>query len=187
MSDSSNDLIAALRAASTVQVVAAEPQVDGTVTLELTLDGSPITLSAAGLRIVRGSQVVTDTLRAQRDLRSRTNRLKHTYGTDTPVEELRAAGLPLYWNRDWLIAELEIHDTFAAVAREHGYNPSVVANYASRRHGLSVRDDMQQVRRALLARWAGSDGDMDYTQLARQFGVATSTARRWLMEAMQPD
>lgn len=71
------------------------------------------------------------------------------------VDELKAQGLPLYWDHDWLLRELRRLQTIKALADEHGYSPNTLRSYISRQPKLmqqisETRKQMSRNRTAVL-------------------------------------
>lgn len=54
------------------------------------------------------------------------------------VDWLKAEGLPLYNNKEWLLEALRKHGTQAAISKEYGYSNQAVSE-ACQRHGIHLR------------------------------------------------
>jgi len=173
----------AIRNAKSVEITTATAPGDGSLVLELRINGKlEVALSAADVRLVRGTfaQLADE----PPNLRGRYNRVKRA--TELTVEELRARNLPLYWNKGWLLAQLAEHKTYAAVARAHGYpSPTAIAAFAKRNYGLDIQEQYDQKRNALLERYHNTREDADaptHLTLAHEYGVAVATVYRWIKE-----
>lgn len=120
-----------------------------------------------------------EALARRQGLRGRNNRVKHV--EKLSVEELRARNLPLYWNEEWLRAELARLGSYAEIAREHGYpNASTIASYAYRKFGITILKDYEPKRKAATQDW--EKGRWTYLEIARRQGVGVATAYRWVAE-----
>ena len=181
--DSENPLAIAVALARTARITVIEPQLDGSSTIKLEIDGVAVAISASDLRIVSGSRALDEFVRDRRAASplSHTNRLKSRFGPDTPIDELRAHQLPLYWNREWLENEIREHGSLAAAARANGYRVGVVASYAARHHRSVTNPNHPSPRAAAIALWRSEA--VSPRRLALEFGVSISTVRRWLEAA----
>jgi transposase-like protein len=175
----------ALTTARLAEIVAAEVQFDDSITLTVEIDKEKFLLNTRDLRVVSGDVRKLQT-RAP-NLRGRFNRIKDAH--TMTVDELRARGLPLYWNEKWLRNELEKLGTYAAVAREHGFpNPTTIASYAKRNFKLDVQGEYDRKRNEAIRVYRESlstDHPISHTQLAERYDVATATIYRWLKEDKQ--
>ncbi len=177
--------IEALRNVGRANVVEVAPETGGGVRVTLDMDGDAVALHVPSLQVIDGMDAVQHIMNRGRDTLRRTNRLRHRIPQDASVETLEAAGLPLYWNEGWLRQQLEGLGSYAAVARAYGYDPRVVAAYAARRHGMHAQQDMEATKRKLLDRWRSTSETLSYRQLAQEFGVSPTTARRWILSETQ--
>ena len=173
----------AIRNAKSVEITTASTPGDGSLILELRINGQlEISLSAADVRLVHGT--LAQLAAEPPDLRGRYNRVKRA--TEMSLDELRARNLPLYWNKAWLLAQLAEHKTYSAVARAHGYtSATAIASFAKRNHRIDIQEQYDQKRNALLERYRSSRVDPDpptHIVLAREFNVALATVYRWIKE-----
>lgn len=112
-------------------------------------------------------------------LRGRYNRVKNVERLS--VEELKERNLPLYWNEEWLRAELARLGSYAEIAREHGYpNASTIASYAYRKFGITILKDYDAKRKAAIQDW--KKGRWTYLEIARRHGVGVATVYRWVAD-----
>lgn len=106
---------------------------------------------------------------------------------DLSEAEARRQGVPLWWSREWLTAELEQHGTFRAVAQNVGVSEQVISEWG-RRHGISRRprvsrraaaEAIERLAADLSAgrEWASVEED------AREHGVSSATVSRWRQAA----
>jgi len=176
-------LVQVLVNASRAEVVSASHQIDGTLMLEIDVDGKDtLGLSIGDLRITRGD--VEELAKAPRALRGRYNRIKRA--TEMTVAELKSRNLPLYWNKAWLVAQLAEHRTYSAIARKFGYpSATTIASFAKRNHGIDVQSQFDQKRVDVIKRYndaKDTDSPLTHVELAREFDVAVATVYRWLHE-----
>lgn len=112
-------------------------------------------------------------------LRGRYNRVKNVERLS--VEELKERNLPLYWNEEWLRAELARLGSYAEIAREHGYpNASTIASYGYRKFGITIQKDYETKRKAAIQDW--KKGRWTYLEIARKHGVGVATVYRWVAD-----
>lgn len=174
----------ALVNASKVELVGADVQIDDTLLLHFNVDGSnEVTLSADGIRVVRGDMEAL--ARPKESLRGRLNRYR--FGRHLSIAQLRERNLPLYWNREWLVRELEECGSYAEIARKHGYPSSTtIASYAKRNFGISVQDSYDQKRAAVIEAHQritrGESPRRHYAEMAEQHNVSIATIYRWIRE-----
>lgn len=171
------DVIDALTNAAKVEVVGAWPTGVAGFTLQLDVDGSPLTIEASGIEIVEGD--LNAALREVKGRRARLNRVKRP--ETLSVQQLKERDLPLYWNEEWLRAELDRLGSYAEIARVHGYPSSItIASYAKRKFGIDMQAEYAKKRQAV---YEDFDSE-DYTQLelANKHGVGVATVYRWLKE-----
>lgn len=169
--------------AARVELVAADTQIDDTLTLHFDVDGDAVALSVDGVRVVRGD--VERLAGRAPNLRGRFNRVKNAQHLS--VSELRERNLPLYWNREWLEAELHECGSYAAVARKHGYPSSTtIASYAKRNFGLDVQGVYDRKRVEVVAEYlrgrSGEGEPVSYLELAARYDVSIATVYRWVKE-----
>lgn len=170
-------LVEAVRSAARAEVVEALAMEDGSILLDLDLDGYRLAISLTGPRLVQGS--LDEALSRQRSLRGRYNSIRNPEAFT--VEELRERNLPLYWNERWLRAELSRLGSYTAVARTHGYPSAItIASYAKRKFGISVRKELDAKRQAVYA--DHDTGSYTERELAEKHGVGLATLRRWLAQ-----
>lgn len=93
-----------------------------------------------------------------------------------PLETLRAEGLPLYWNQQWLESEIERHGSIEAAAEANGYSPKTVNGFAVREFGMSRRPRLnaELKTRARALREQG----MSLEQIAAALGISKASAHR---------
>lgn len=71
------------------------------------------------------------------------------------LEELKEAGLPLYWNPEWLLEQLIELRSLGAVCKRYGYKANTVQRYISRRKDLvqriyEAREHMREIQTPIL-------------------------------------
>jgi len=174
------NVIDALSNAAKVEVVGVRSAGETGLTLHLEVDGSPIKIEVSGMEVVEGD--LDTAMREVKGRRARLNRVKRP--EELSVQELKERNLPLYWNEEWLRAELDRLGSYAEIARVHGFPSSVtIASYAKRKFGIDVQAEYAKKRQAVY-----DDFDAgDYTQLdlANKHGVAVATVYRWLKERIE--
>lgn len=99
---------------------------------------------------------------------------------DWTYEELEAAGLPLYWSKEWFDSALERLGTMDRIAKEYGYKPLAVWSYAKRVYGYR-RDKRQVLAREKYekARECYQRG-MTYEQIRKEVGTNPRTVCKWV-------
>jgi len=169
--------------AQKAEIVGAKVQIDGTLTLDIEIDGEhALTFSIDEMRVVRGD--FEELANRPTNLRGRYNRIKNA--SELSVEELRARNLPLYWNEQWLKRALDEHKTYAAVARAHGFpSATTIASYAKRNFGFDIQGDFDRRRNEVVQTYLAAEGTDDpitHIQLAKDYDVAVATVYRWIKE-----
>jgi transposase-like protein len=172
-----------LSTAQKAEIVGAKVQIDGTLTLDIEIDGEhALTLSIDEMRVVRGD--FDELANRPTNLRGRYNRVKNA--SELSVEELRARNLPLYWNEQWLKRALDEHKTYAAVARTYGFpSATTIASYAKRNFGFDIQGDFDRRRTELVQKYLAAehtDDPITHIQLAKDHDVAVATVYRWIKE-----
>jgi hypothetical protein len=174
-------LVEAFERARLVEIVAGTVQFDESITLTVEIDKATFVLSAGDVQIVSGDVAK---LASKPNFRGRWNRVKDA--RKLTVDDLKARGLPLYWNEAWLRSELERCGTYTGVAREHGFaNPTTIAAYAKRNFGWDVQREYDEKRNAAVREYraaAATDSPITHAKIAEQYGVAVATVFRWLKE-----
>lgn len=166
-----------LSEAAHVEVVGASREGPAGMKLVLSVDGTPLTISASSVEVVEGDLGLA--ARRTKGLRGRYNRIKNPQ--DFTVKQLKERNLPLYWNEEWLRSELERLGSYAEIARVHGYpSPVTIASYAKRKFGIEVQKDYARKRQAVYDDF--DTGDYTHYDLAQKHGVAIATVYRWLQE-----
>lgn len=167
----------ALTNAAKVEVVGAR-QAGGTgLILHLQVDGSPITIEVSGMEVIEGD--LDTAVREVKGRRARLNRVKRP--EELSIQELKERDLPLYWNEEWLRAELDRLGSYAEIARAHGFPSSItIASYAKRKFGIDVQGEYAKKRQAVYDDF--DSGDYTQLDLANEHGVAVATVYRWLKE-----
>lgn len=159
------------------EVIAARALEDGTMVVKYDLDGYELAISVADVRLVEGS--IEEAEERRKGLRGRYNRIKNPEAFT--IEELKERHLPLYWNEQWLRQELDRLGSYAEIARTHGYpSATTIASYAKRKFGISLQQDFDEKRQAVLEDF--ETGDYTQLQLANKHGVGVATVYRWLSE-----
>jgi transcriptional regulator of acetoin/glycerol metabolism len=103
------------------------------------------------------------------------------------LEEVEAAGLPLYWSRAWVEEVLPRLRSFRAIAREYGYNEAALGRYVSRRFGLKslakkggrARLHTEERGRAIALYESGLT---NAAEIARRLGYDRTDVWRWLRQ-----
>lgn len=94
-------------------------------------------------------------------------------GGEWTEAELRERGLPLYWSRAWLEAQLASGETYTSLAVQHGWNRGSISDHALRTHGIrhhrTLTADDDQIAEAIL------DAGGTLVDAARAIDVAPST------------
>jgi transposase-like protein len=169
--------------AQKAEIVSAKVQIDGSLTMDVEIDGEhPVSFSIDAMRVVRGD--FEELINRPSNLRGRYNRIKNA--SHLSVEELRARNLPLYWNEQWLKRALDEHKTYAEVARRFGFpSATTIASYAKRNFGFDIQGDFDRRRTEVVQKYLaaeGSDQPVTHIQLAKEFDVAVATVYRWIKE-----
>lgn len=171
------NVIDALSNAAKVEVVGVRTAGETGLTLHLEVDGSPIKIEVSGMEVVEGD--LDTAMREVKGRRARLNRVKRP--EELSVQELKERNLPLYWNEEWLRAELDRLGSYAEIARVHGFPSSVtIASYAKRKFGIDVQAEYAKKRQAVYDDF--DSGDYTQLDLANKHGVAVATVYRWLKE-----
>lgn len=92
------------------------------------------------------------------------------------LEDLKAQGLPLYWNEGWLREQLEQHGSLLAVARRWGYPPREVRRVAEH-FGIAPEES-----RAWVSKFFQLDGEL-LKEVDRLRG--RQSRNRWIAEALE--
>lgn len=163
--------------AAKVEVVGARPVGDTSLALHLLIDGSPLTVEVSGFEVVEGN--LDEAARHVKGLRGKLNRVKRP--ETLSIKELQERNLPLYWNEEWLRAELDRLGSYAEIARVHGFpSPVTIASYAKRKFGIDMQAKFAKKREAVYDDF--DTGDFTQLELAQKHGVGVATVYRWLKE-----
>lgn len=173
------DLAVLMRTAARTEVQHAKSVEGHNLQLGLRSDGYDLAIIVTGVRLVQG-----DLDEAMAHLRNRRGKYNHIKNPETlTIQELKERQLPLYWNEQWLRAQLKRHGSYAAIAREHDYpSSSTIAAYAKRKFGISIQAQYAQKRQA--AYRDHRTGKYTHQQLAEKYNIGIATIYRWL--AQQP-
>jgi hypothetical protein len=177
--DAAERVAAVFRNAVFAEVKGAVASASGDITVEFEVDNLPLKLEfPAGLRVLGGDLGRLEAKPA--NYRGRFNRMK---ADNLTVRELTERGLPLYWNRGWLMAQLERLGTYSAVAREFGYpSATTIGSYAKRKFGIDVQGEFNRKREEIVKEFVSTQGQVVYADLAEKHAVSVATVYRWLAE-----
>lgn len=168
--------------AADVHAVELLPDSTGTV-LHLEAGGSPvaITFAAKGPELSERDYVLLKSLKPQRLQVQRLERA--SIGAE--VKKLEELGLPLYWNRDWLVQKLDETGSYPGVARRYrrevqGASGQVIAVFARKNFGLrSQRKRTAEKRDEFIAAYGNRPAGTTLSELAERFDVPVGTVSRW--------
>lgn len=170
-------LVDAVNSAAKVEVVGAKSDKRGGLELSLLIDETSISISALAIEVVEGD--LEEAARKVKGLRGRYNRVKKP--EFLTLKELQDRNLPLYWNEEWLRAELDRLGSYAEIARVHGYpSPVTIASYGKRKFGIDIQGKFDEKREAVYRDF--DSGDYTQLQLAEMHDVGVATVYRWLKE-----
>lgn len=170
-------LVDSLTRAGKAEIVGARTSGSNGLYLTLDIDGTAITIETTGVEVIEGD--LGEVSSHLKGMRGRLNRVKNPEFLS--IQELRERNLPMYWNEEWLRAELTRLGSYAEIARVHNFPSSVtIASYAKRKFGIDIQGKYAQKRDAVYADYDNND----YTQseLAERHDVAVATVYRWLKE-----
>lgn len=93
-----------------------------------------------------------------------------------PLEVLKREGLPLYWNQEWLLQEIERHGSIEAAAKASGYSPQTVNNFAIREFGMQKKPRVDPHLK-LKAKELRSQG-LTLDEIASRLGISKASVFR---------
>lgn len=178
------DLPGVLSAAQNLKVTRVVPLTQTRVLLGFEWTGGQATATFDAVELVNGEDSRWTVERRDDQLHS--SEISDLFSSKVWTEEdLRRQGLPLWWNKEWLEAQLQRASSYRALAAELGELEQVMSEWG-RRHGIHVkpRKSPAEVKRivAQLVEDIRSGANAAWPSVpahAEALGVSQATLSRW--------